>query len=34
MRDVLSTLAVISILTVALGGAVFLLTILMQSSLW
>jgi hypothetical protein len=34
VRDVLSTVAVIAILSVALGGALLLFTILMQTSLW
>jgi hypothetical protein len=34
VRDLLSTLAVIVILTIVLGGALFLITVVMQSSLW
>ncbi len=34
MRDVLSTLAIISVLTLVLGGVLFLVTVLMQTSLW
>ncbi len=34
MRDVVSTLAVILVLLTALGGALLLLTILIQTSIW
>jgi hypothetical protein len=34
VRDVVSTLAVIAILLVALGGALLLFTILIQTSIW
>jgi hypothetical protein len=34
VRDVISTLAVMVILTAALGGALLLITILIQTSLW
>jgi hypothetical protein len=34
MRDIISTLTVMAILTAALGGALFLVTLVMQSALW
>jgi hypothetical protein len=34
MRDILSTLAVTALLMVVLGGALFLVTLLMQWAMW